>query len=145
MNQYMTDFTPWQSLGGGLLIGAAAVLLMYYRGRIFGATGILSGVLFVRNEEQGWRIALLLGMVCGPLVVWLVTGTMPEVTVPVGYPALIIGGFLVGVGVMFGSGCTSGHGVCGLARFSQRSLVATSTFMASTAITVFVVRHVLGG
>lgn len=128
-----------------MLIGAAAVLLMYYRGRIFGATGILSGALFVRGEEQGWRHALLLGMVLGPIAVWLVTGTMPEVSVPVGYPALIIGGFLVGIGVMFGSGCTSGHGVCGLARFSHRSLVATITFMACTAITVFIVRHVLGG
>lgn len=145
MNEYITQFTPWQSLFGGCLIGLSAVLLMYYRGRIFGATGILSAAIFERGTDNTWRYALLLGMVFGPLVVWLATGNLPEVTVTVGYPALLLGGFLVGMGVMFGNGCTSGHGVCGLARFSARSLVATLTFMASTAITVFIIRHILGG
>jgi len=141
-----TVFTPWQSLGGGVLIGLASVLLMLVAGRIMGATGILAGVFTAASRSDlAWRVALLLGMVTGPTVYWLVTGGMPEITVPVSMPMLLIGGFIVGVGVTYGSGCTSGHGVCGMARLSPRSIAATLTFMASTAATVFVVRHVIGG
>lgn len=141
-----TAFTPWQSLGGGVLIGVASVLLMLVVGRIMGATGILAGIFAPASvADMSWRVALLLGMVTGPAVYWLVTGGMPEITVPVSMPMLLIGGFIVGVGVTYGSGCTSGHGVCGMARLSPRSIAATITFMIVTGITVFIVRHVIGG
>lgn len=141
-----TTFTPWQSLGGGVLIGLSAVLLMLAVGRIMGATGVLAGVFAPASvADLGWRLALLAGMVTGPTVYWLVTGGMPEITVPASFPMLLLGGFIVGVGVTYGSGCTSGHGVCGMARLSPRSIAATLTFMATTGATVYVVRHVIGG
>ena len=140
-----TAFTPLQSLGGGALIGLSAVLLMGLHGRIFGATGILSGLIAPGNRSDfTWRAVLLLGMICGPLLVLALTGTMPAVDVPVSTAALVVGGLLVGVGVTFSSGCTSGHGVCGLARLSPRSLASVLTFMAATAATVYVIRHVIG-
>ena len=141
-----TTFTPLQSLAGGVLIGVAAVLLMALHGRIAGATGILAGVIMPQGRDDFLvKAALLAGMVAAPTVFLLATGAGPEITVPVSMLALIVGGVIVGVGVTLGNGCTSGHGVCGLARFSLRSLVATLTFMATTAATVFVVRHVIGG
>jgi uncharacterized protein len=140
-----TVFTPWQSLGGGALIGIASVLLMLFLGRIMGATGILAGVLTpAAHPDLGWRLAVLLGMVSAPMVVLMLTGQMPVIEVPVSMPMLLIGGVLVGIGVTYGSGCTSGHGVCGMARLSRRSIAATLTFMLTTGLTVFVVRHVLG-
>jgi uncharacterized membrane protein YedE/YeeE len=140
-----TAFTPFQSLGGGVLIGLAAVLLMATVGRVMGATGILAGVMFPSNRADWlWRVAVLAGMMTGPMVILLLTGQFPAVQVPVSMGMLVVGGFIVGVGVTFGSGCTSGHGVCGMARMSPRSIAATLTFMASTGMTVFVVRHVLG-
>jgi uncharacterized protein len=141
-----TVFTPIQSLAGGALIGLASVLLMLTLGRIMGATGLLAGVLTPSaHPGSGWRIALLAGMVSGPLAVLALTGQMPEIQVPVSMPMLLIGGVLVGIGVTYGSGCTSGHGVCGMARLSRRSIAATLTFMLTTGLTVYVVRHVLGG
>jgi uncharacterized protein len=143
---YETAFTPWQSLAGGALIGLASVLLMLTLGRIMGATGLLAGVLTPSaHPGSGWRIALLAGMVSGPLAVLAITGQMPEIQVPVSMPMLLIGGLLVGIGVTYGSGCTSGHGVCGMARLSRRSIAATITFMLTTGITVYVIRHVVGG
>lgn len=140
-----TLFTPWQSLSGGVLIGVASVLLMLTLGRIMGATGVLAGVLTPSaHPDTGWRLALLAGMVSGPLAVLALTGQMPAVEVPVSMPMLLVGGVLVGIGVTYGSGCTSGHGVCGMARLSRRSIAATLTFMLTTAVTVYVVRHVMG-
>ena len=145
MTAITTDFTPWASLAGGLLIGLAAVLLMLLLGRIMGATGILYGAAFERRaNDTAWRVALLLGMFTGPAVLWLLSGELPAVQVPVSVPMMIAGGLLVGIGVTFGSGCTSGHGVCGMARLSPRSIVATVTFMVTTFATVYVVRHVIG-
>ncbi len=138
-----TAFTPLQSLFGGILIGLAAVLLMASLGRIAGATGILSGALL--GADRGWRIAMIAGMLTAPVAMLAVTGASPVITVPVSTLALVVGGVLVGVGVTFSSGCTSGHGVCGLARLSARSLVATLTFMGVTGVTVYVTRHLLGG
>ncbi len=141
-----TDFTPLASLAGGALIGLAAVMLMAFNGRVMGATGILSGAILPASRgEFAWRVAALAGMLTGPWSYFALTGGLPQIQVPVGLPALLVGGFLVGVGVTWGSGCTSGHGVCGLSRLSRRSIAATLTFMASTAVTVFVVRHVIGG
>ena len=140
-----TAFTPFASFGGGLLIGRAAVLLMLGLGRIFGATGILSGLIFPeRCPEFAWRATLVLGMVMAPGLIFLATGAWPALDVPVSPLIIAIGGVIVGLGASFGSGCTSGHGVCGLSRLSLRSLVAVPTFMATAAITVFVIRHVIG-
>lgn len=141
-----TAFTPWPSLAGGVLIGLASVLLMLTLGRIMGATGVLAGVLTPQTHPDiGWRLALLAGMISAPLAVLAVTGQMPVVQVPVSMPMLLVGGVVVGVGVTLGSGCTSGHGVCGLARLSRRSFAATLTFMITTGVTVFILRHGLGG
>jgi len=140
-----TAFTPLASLGGGVLIGLATVLMMGLLGRIMGATGIVSGALIPSGSgERGWRLAAILGMITGPLAYLVLTGEMPAVEVPASTLMLVAGGLIVGVGVTLGSGCTSGHGVCGLARLSPRSLAATLIFMATTAATVYVVRHVVG-
>ncbi len=140
-----TTFTPWASLGGGALIGLAAVLLMALHGRILGATGILGGLLRL-NDMADWtlRAALVAGMAAAPLVVLLVSGAMPVIDQPVSQGAVVVGGLIVGVGVSYGGGCTSGHGVCGIARLSRRSMVATAVFMATAIATVFVIRHVAG-
>ena len=140
-----TAFTPFQSLAGGALIGLSAVLLMATLGRIMGATGILAGFLQPAGlADWSWRAAVIAGMISGPLVMLALTGEFPAVEVPVSTGMLIIGGLAVGLGVTFGGGCTSGHGVCGIARLSPRSIVATLTFMASTGITVFILRHLIG-
>lgn len=140
-----TAFTPWASLAGGVLIGVAATLLMLFLGRVMGATGILAGLVMPGSASDfAWRAALLLGMISGPAVVMVATGDMPEVRVPVSTPMLLIGGLIVGVGATLGSGCTSGHGVCGVARLSRRSIVATATFMATALVTVYVIRHLIG-
>lgn len=141
----MTEFTPYASLLGGALIGLASVLLMASLGRIMGGTGIVSGLLPPRDMPAGaWRGLLIVGMVSGPLMVRAATGAMPTVDLPVSTLALIVGGVISGVGATLGSGCTSGHGVCGLARLSRRSVVATLCFMLSCAATVYVMRHVIG-
>lgn len=140
-----TAFTPLASLAGGLLIGLSAVLLMAALGRIMGATGVLGGLLVpTSGSEFAWRGVLVAGMVTAPVLLSL-AGSPVAVEVPVTTPLLIGGGLLVGFGAALGSGCTSGHGVCGMARLSPRSIAATLTFMAATFVTVFVVRHVIGG
>jgi len=142
---FETAFTPFQSLGGGALIGLAAVLLMATLGRVMGATGILAGLLQPASlPDWSWRAAVLAGMISGPAIVLVLTGQMPAVQVPVSTTMLVIGGFIVGIGVTFGAGCTSGHGVCGMARLSPRSIVATLNFMITTGLTVYVIRHILG-
>lgn len=139
----ITQFTPWASLGGGVLIGIAAILLMAIHGRIAGMTAILSGVIPPLGNDWTWRLAFLLGAIIAPLI-YLASGGLVPFAVPVGNGALVIGGLIVGIGVFFGSGCTSGHGVCGMARLSPRSIVATGVFMIATFITVFIIRHGLG-
>lgn len=142
-----TEFTPLASTAGGVLIGISAVLLMLSFGRIMGATGILSGAIFggAAGGDRGWRLALLAGMITAPGVYLAASGGWPEIAVPMSTPLMLIGGVIVGMGVTWGSGCTSGHGVCGMARVSPRSIAATVTFMLTTGITVFLVRHVFGG
>jgi uncharacterized membrane protein YedE/YeeE len=140
----MTEFTPFQSLLGGALIGLSAVFLMALHGRIAGMTGILSGVIPPVASDWPWRAAFLAGAVVAP-VIYIAAGGVVPFEVPVSTAALVFGGLLVGVGVHFGNGCPSGHGVCGLARLSPRSLAAVLTFMLTAFATVFVVRHVIGG
>jgi uncharacterized protein len=140
-----TAFTPWASLGGGALIGLAAVLLMALHGRILGATGLVAGLLRI-DDLSDWalRAAVLAGMAAGPLASLALTGQMPVIDMPISNLAVVVGGLIVGVGVSYGGGCTSGHGVCGNARFSRRSMVATVTFMATAFATVFITRHLMG-
>ena len=139
-------FRPLDMENIPLLIGLGAVLLMLGLGRIFGATGVLSGAIFAESrEEMSWRLALIAGMILAPVLIFAITGAMPALTVPVSPAMIAVGGVIVGLGASLGSGCTSGHGVCGLSRLSVRSLVAVPTFMATAAITVFLVRHVFGG
>ncbi|WP_457154151.1 YeeE/YedE family protein [Mesorhizobium sp. P5_C1] len=140
----MTDFTPFQSLLGGALIGLSAVLLMALHGRIAGMTGILTGVIPPLSPEWRWRAAFLAGAVAAPLVYQTVGGHI-AFSVPVSTLALVGGGFLVGIGVHFGGGCPSGHGICGIARLSPRSIVAVAIFMVTAFVTVFIIRHVIGG
>lgn len=141
----MTEFTPVLSLLGGTLIGLSAVLLMAFHGRIAGMTGILSGLLPPVTSDRAWRAAFLVGAVIAPNLVLGLSDHAIAFSSPVPLPWVIIGGLIVGVGVYFGSGCTSGHGVCGMARLSPRSIAATTTFMATAVATVFVTRHLLGG
>jgi uncharacterized membrane protein YedE/YeeE len=138
-----TLFTPWSSLAGGALIGLAAVLLMAFLGRIAGMTGILSGVVPPGASDWPWRAAFLAGAITAPALI-VALGGQVEFDVPVSTAALVAGGLIVGIGVTYGSGCTSVHGVCGIARLSPRSIVATLVFMAAAFATVFVVRHVIG-
>ena len=140
----MTDFTPFQSLIGGVLIGLSAVLLMALHGRIAGMTGILTGVIPPVTSDWPWRAAFLAGAIIAP-VIYLAAGGVVPFEVPVSTGALVLGGLLVGIGVHFGNGCPSGHGICGLARLSPRSLAAVATFMVAAFVTVYVVRHVIGG
>ncbi len=142
----MTDFTPLLSFAGGTLIGLATVALMAVHGRIAGINGILSGFLSTHlSADWAWRAAFLAGMVASPLILLVFTGQLPEISIPSSPLLLVVGGFLTGVGSTVGSGCTSGHGVCGISRLSARSITATLTFMATAAITVFVTRHVFIG
>jgi uncharacterized membrane protein YedE/YeeE len=137
-----SHFTPWSSLAGGVLIGLAAALLLFFNGRIAGISGILGGLLRPVRGDAGWRIAFVLGLVVAPLT-WGLFAALPVVRIDAGNVTLIVAGLLVGLGTRYGSGCTSGHGVCGLARLSPRSMVATAAFMLAGFACVYIVRHVL--
>ena len=141
----MENFTPLSALIGGCLIGAAVGLLLWLNGRIAGISGVLGGLLQGKPGERAWRLAVPAGLVLGPLLYVAIEGEAKPLTVTNSLPLLIAGGLLVGFGTRLGNGCTSGHGVCGLARLSGRSLAATVSFFITAALTVFVVRHVLGG
>ncbi|WP_303292629.1 YeeE/YedE family protein [Marinobacter sp. ST-43] len=138
-----SQFTPGAALIGGLLIGLAAASFLLLNGRIAGISGILGGLLVPARRDILWRVAFLAGLVGTPSL-WLLFSELPPIQVDAGYPALILAGLLVGIGTRYGSGCTSGHGVCGLSRLSPRSLVATLSFMATGFLTVFVIRHLMG-
>lgn len=138
-----THFTPWASLAGGLLLGVAASIFILLSGRVLGISGIVGGLLAPRKGDAAWRIAFALGMLAAPATyVWLApAGALAAPRIDAGYGAVVVAGLLVGFGTRLGSGCTSGHGVCGLSRLSPRSLVATLAFMGAGFLTVFVVRH----
>ncbi len=138
-----THFTPWSALAGGVLLGLASALFVLLNGRILGISGIVGGLLRPRAGDTGWRLAFVLGMLVAPGVYWLIAGAAAP-RIDAGWGAVVAAGLLVGVGTRYGSGCTSGHGVCGLSRLSPRSLVATLAFMGAGFVTVFLVRHVLG-
>ena len=136
-------FTPWTSLAGGVVIGLAASLFILLNGRIAGISGILGGLLRPARGDIAWRMAFIAGLVAAPLVYGL-SGALPATRVDASTLTLVVAGLLVGLGTRYGAGCTSGHGVCGIARLSPRSMVATVCFMAAGFITVFVARHMLG-
>lgn len=133
-------FTPWASLAGGALIGLAAAMLVLFNGRVAGISGIVGGLLAPRRGEIAWRLAFVAGLLAAPAL-WLLLREAPAVRIDAGFGTLVIAGLLVGLGTSYGSGCTSGHGVCGLSRLSPRSLVATAAFMGAGIVTVFVARH----
>jgi uncharacterized membrane protein YedE/YeeE len=140
------QFTPLTAIGGGLLIGLASVLLMAGIGRIAGVTGILAGIftgLFqAKKSEWPWRLAFILGLTISP-VLYTVFGELPTIEIQTDWPAILFAGLIVGFGTRLGSGCTSGHGVCGISRLSPRSIIATLVFMGAGFATVALVRHVL--
>lgn len=137
------NFTPWTSAIGGALIGLAAALLILFNGRIAGISGILGGLLEWPKDDKAWRVAFLLGLLGAPLV-YGALAPLPVARIDASVALLIAAGLLVGLGTRYGSGCTSGHGVCGLSRLSPRSLAATGAFMGAGFITVFIARHLIG-
>jgi uncharacterized protein len=141
----MANFTPISAAIGGALIGLSAVLLMLSTGRIAGISGIFSGLLNMRGEDKGWRIAFLAGLILAPLIAGLIGYGMSAPKLPSSWAVIVVAGLLVGFGTRLGGGCTSGHGICGIARLSPRSIAATVIFMVTAIITVAISRHVLGG
>lgn len=139
------SFTPWASLSGGIVLGVAAALFILVNGRVLGISGILGGLLPPKPGDASWRIAFLLGMLAAPLLYGLLApvGFVKAPTIDAGFATIVAAGLLVGIGTRYGSGCTSGHGVCGLSRLSPRSLVATLAFMSAGFVMVFLVRHLL--
>ena len=142
----MTEFTPFASLAGGAMIGLSAVLLMLWEGRIAGVSGI-AGRLLPPYRDSAFlsRLGFVVGIVAAPLLISWGSGAEIAQTISSNVPLMVVAGLLVGFGSVWGNGCTSGHGVCGLSRLSPRSMVATATFMATAFATVFLVRHVIGG
>ena len=139
----MENFTPVSGFIGGLLIGLAAALLLLLNGRISGISGIVGGLLVRKSSEAGWRAAFVVGLLLGAFAYMLATGGTIPVRMQASVPVLVVAGLLVGFGSRLGSGCTSGHGLCGIARLSRRSIVATSVFFGVAMLTVFLTRHAL--
>jgi uncharacterized membrane protein YedE/YeeE len=137
------NFSPSSALSGGLLIGLSAAALILTMGRIAGISGILGGFLSFRRDDVGWRIAFLGALIASPTV-YRIVANLPDAKIEAGWRTLLIAGFLVGIGTRYGAGCTSGHGVCGVARLSPRSMAAVATFMAAGILTVFATRHLIG-
>lgn len=137
------NFTPWSSLAGGVLIGFATAMFLLLNGRIAGISGILGGLLQPIKGDIGWRVAFITGLIFSPIA-FSIAAPLPEVQIDAGTASLIMAGLLVGIGTRYGSGCTSGHGVCGLSRLSPRSMVATALFILAGFVTVFITRHLIG-
>ena len=141
----MSAFDPISALVGGGLIGTASALLMLLNGRIAGISGILGGALTMSVRDKIWRVSFIAGLIGAPIVIGLFGHPLPEPQMPASWLLIIVAGALVGFGARYGGGCTSGHGVCGLARLSARSIVATVIFMASAIAVVAIMRHGFGG
>ena len=138
-----TEFTPWSALAGGVLIGMAAAMFVLLNGRIAGISGVIGGLFKPVTGDVAWRAAFVIGLVGAPLI-YRLFAALPLPRIDASFAALVLAGVLVGVGTRYGSGCTSGHGVCGLARLSPRSFVATGAFIGAGFATVFVTRHMFG-
>ena len=135
------DSVPWHAAGGGLMIGAAVALLLLFNGRIAGISGIVGGLYRMQKGDIGWRVTFILGLILS-VVIWRFFFVLPEIAIETSYTMLALAGFLVGYGTRLGSGCTSGHGVCGISRRSPRSIAATTVFMFVGFMTVYLIRHV---
>jgi uncharacterized protein len=140
----MTNFTPVSAAIGGVLIGLSAVLLMLFTGRIAGISGIFGGLINPQTSDRAWRVAFIVGLIAAPVIAALGGYPVPMPQVPGSY-TIIVGGLLVGFGTRLGTGCTSGHGICGIARLSPRSIAATSVFTLAAMVVVALSRHVFGG
>ena len=137
-----SQFTPWSALAGGAVVGIAVASLMLLNGRVAGISGIVGGLFKMQKGDMDWRIAFVAGLIAAPLV-WQLFASLPAIRIDGGYAAMAIAGLVVGIGTRYGSGCTSGHGVCGLSRLSPRSIIATLVFMGTGFATVYVIRHVI--
>ena len=135
-------FTPWPALAGGVVLGTAVALFLLFNGRIAGISGIVGGLLRPAPGDIAWRVAFIAGLAAAP-VLYAVAANPIELQIDAGYALLVVAGLLVGVGTSYGSGCTSGHGVCGMSRLSPRSIAATAIFMGAGFVTVFLLRHVV--
>lgn len=142
----IVNFTPVPAFIGGALIGLSAALLLWAKGRVAGISGIAGGIIYPEKGDMDWRIVFVVGLIIGGFIYQVVGlgAGVQHIEAVVDTPWLIVAGLLVGIGTTVGTGCTSGHGICGLARRSPRSLVATLTFMISAIVTVFIIRHILG-
>ena len=141
----MANFTPLSAAIGGALIGLSSVLLMLLTGRIAGISGIFAGLLNVRSDDKAWRLAFIAGLVLVPVIAGAIGYGMAAPKLPASWAVIVAAGLLVGFGTRLGSGCTSGHGICGIGRFSVRSIAATIVFMVTAVLTVAVTHHLLGG
>ena len=141
----MENFTPVSALIGGGMIGLSAVILMAFNGRIAGISGVFSGIAFAPRGDKLWRILFVVGLVIAPLIYQVISGRAPAFNLDANTPLIITGGLLVGFGTRLGSGCTSGHGICGISRLSPRSIVSVLIFMAAGVLTVMAAKAVLGG
>ena len=136
-----SHFTPWTALAGGVAIGVATTLLILFNGRIAGISGIVGGLFRLKKGDMGWRIAFISGLIAAPLV-WQLFSSLPTLKIDGSFAMMAVAGLIVGIGTRYGSGCTSGHGVCGLSRLSPRSVIATLVFMGTGFITVYSIRHI---
>lgn len=141
----MANFTPISAAIGGALIGLSAVLLMLFNGRIAGITGIAGGLIDPTGTDRFWRVAFLAGLIAAPLSAMLIGYAVPVPQMPASMITVAVAGLLVGFGTRLSNGCTSGHGICGVARLSTRSITATAVFMAAAIVVVALTRHVIGG
>ena len=141
----MANFTPLSAAIGGALIGLAAVMLMLLAGRVAGISGIAAGILGIGSIDRGWRVAFIAGLILAPVAAMLAGYAVPVPQMPASWVVVVAAGLLVGFGARLGGGCTSGHGICGIARLSKRSIAATMIFMGTAVVTVALVRHVVGG
>ena len=140
---HWNQFTPWSALAGGALLGIASALFILLNGRIAGICGIVGGLYSPQRNDIAWRIAFILGLMLAPLA-WSLIDTLPNIDIKASNSLLVISGLIVGISTRYGSGCTSGHGVCGISRLSPRSIVATLAFMGTGFLTVYIMRHILG-
>ena len=141
----MANFTPSSAAIGGALIGLSAVLLMLFTGRIAGVSGIFDGLINPQTSDRAWRAAFVAGLIAAPATAMFVGYAVPVPQMPASYVTIVVGGLLVGFGARLGSGCTSGHGICGIARLSPRSIAATGVFMVAAIVVVTLTHHVFGG
>jgi len=145
MGKSLENFTPISALAGGALIGLSVSLLLLFNGRMAGVSGIMNGLFIAPKKEEVWRGLFLCGLILGAVIFQLLTNDSLHLRQDYPVILIVLGGFLVGFGTRMGSGCTSGHGICGIANFSIRSITATITFMLSGMLTVFIIKHLLGG